>query len=406
LTEVEDQMLNALHRIAATASLAEHEIDRILAYVRHHLAMEVAWISRATDAGQLIEAIDGEGKLLGLQLGSALPWSAEGEPSSGGPWSAGAVALAPLRHSDGRLYGYLGCMSQEPRPWLRVRDDEFLQLAAALLAPNLDAHEIERHRRGTIGARIQTVLDAGGPDIVYQPIRSLSEQRTVAFEAFSRFPMGEGPCTPDGWFAEAAEVGLDTALEVAAVRSALSALHWTEPHHRIAINSSAANLRHPRMLTELNRHDMRRVIIEITEHDLVQDYNQLRAVTRVLQDLGASIAVDDAGTGHAGFTHLIEIRPDIIKLDHQLVHAIDADSVRAAMATALLRFAKDIGATVVAEGIETAGELQTVTRLEIDYAQGYHIARPTALPQTLEALGRPDPIVRVSLPEQARDRAR
>jgi EAL domain-containing protein (putative c-di-GMP-specific phosphodiesterase class I) len=386
-------MLNALHKIAATGSLAEDEIDRVLAYVRRHLTMEVAWISRATDAGQLVEAIDGDGELFGLQVGAALR-------------SSEAEALAPLHHSDGRLYGYLCCMSREPRPWLRARDEEFLQLAAAMLAPNLDAHETERHRRGTIGARIQAVMDAGGPDIVYQPIRSLSEQCTVAFEAFSRFPVGEGPCAPDRWFAEAAEVGLDTALEVAAVQSALSALHWIEPHQRIAVNTSAANLRHPRMLAELNRHDLRRIIIEITEHDLVQDYNQLRAVTRALQDLGASIAVDDAGTGHAGFTHLIEIRPDIIKLDHQLVHAVDADSVRAAMATALLCFAREIGATVVAEGIETAGELETVTRLGIDYAQGYHVARPSPLPQTLHALAGLESAGRVKIPEQAWHRTR
>jgi EAL domain-containing protein (putative c-di-GMP-specific phosphodiesterase class I) len=391
-------MLNALHRIAASASLAEDEIDRVLAYVRRHLGMEVAWISRVTGTGQLVEAIDGDGQPFGLRLGGSLP------APSGAP--TGGEALAALRHCDGRLYGYLGCLSREPRPWLRTRDEEFLQLAAALLAPNLDAHQTVRDRRGLIGARIQTVLDEGGPEMVYQPVRDLAAQATVAFEAFARFPAAPGPATPNGWFAEAAEVGLDVALEVAAVRSGLSALHWIEREQKIAVNSSASTLRHPRMLAELHRHDMSRVIVEVTEHEQVQDYNDLRAVTHMLRELGASIAVDDAGSGHAGFAHLIEIRPDVIKLDHDLVHAIDADSVRAAMATALLCFARGIGATVVAEGIETAGELEAVTRLGIDYAQGFYVGQPSPLPQTLPSLAGPDPRTHLTLPEQSWHRSR
>jgi EAL domain-containing protein (putative c-di-GMP-specific phosphodiesterase class I) len=386
-------MLKALHRIASSAALAEDEIDRVLAYVRRHLTMQVAWISRLTDAGQLIEVVDGDAAAFGLHLGGALP------PVCGS--ANGAEALAPLRHCDGRLYGYLGCMSREPRPWLRVRDEEFLQLAAALLAPNLDAHETEGHRRALIGARIQTVLDAGGPDMVYQPVRDLARQETASFEAFARFPGVAGPSTPDGWFAQAGEVGLDVALEVAAVRSALSALHWIQPDQKVAVNASASSLRHPRMLAELHRHELHRVIVEVTEHEQVDDYNELRAVLRMLRDLGASVAVDDAGSGHAGFAHLIEIRPDVIKLDHELVHAIDADPVRAAMATGLLCFARGIGATVVAEGIETARELETVTRLGIDYAQGFYVGAPSPLPQTLHSLARADPRTPLTLPEQS-----
>jgi EAL domain-containing protein (putative c-di-GMP-specific phosphodiesterase class I) len=235
-----------------------------------------------------------------------------------------------------------------------------------------------------VGARVQAVLDAGGPETVFQPIASLRESRIVAFEALARFPDGTGPGTPDGWFTEAEQVSLRIDLEVAAVRAALTALDWLEPEIRIAVNACPAAVPDPAMVAELLKHDLTRVIVEITEHDQVADYDRLRRTCDRLRQHGAMIAVDDAGSGYAGLQHLIEIRPDIIKLDGGLIRDIDADVSRAALASGLLTFARATDATVLAEGIETAAELSTLTRLGIPLGQGHLLGRPTPLPRTLD----------------------
>lgn len=371
-------MLETISRIAGRAALGEGEIERVVRYVRTHLAMDVAFVTRCTTAGQVIELLDGGDERFGLRVGDLLPSAIPGT------CRANAHALAPLRHCDGRLYGLLGCLAEHPRPTLRGRDDEFLQLAAALLAPSLDAHQQRREQQAGVGARTQAILDAGGPEVVYQPIAALEEQRTVAFEALARFPVHAGPATPDRWFIDADQVHLRTELEVAAVRAALTALQWLEAPIRIAVNVCAITLHQAALAAELVRHDLRRVIIEITEHDRVTNYARLRQVCNEFRSHGAAIAIDDAGSGYAGLHHLIETRPDIIKVDHALIHGIDRDHRRAAMVSALLTFADAIGATVLAEGIETAAELTTLRRLGVPLGQGHLLGRPDPLPHTIE----------------------
>lgn len=370
-------MLRSIQRAGDAISLSEQEIDRVLAFARTHLGMDVAWISRTESESQVIEALDGASDDFGLTLGADL-WQRG--------WAmVGARALAPLRLSNGRIYGYLGCFNRAARAGLQARDDEFLQLAAALLAPSLDAHELHRDRQAEVGSRIQAVLDGGGPDMVYQPIVSLPEGRTVAFEAFSRFPGRRAPGTPDRWFADAHELGVGPELEIAAIRCALNALDWLDSAQRVAVNASAVGLLQEALLDELDRHDPTRIIVEITEHERVLDYEQLRGICRELRDRGITIAVDDAGAGYAGFAHLVEIRPDIIKLDHQITQGLDVDAARSAMGQALVGFAGAIGATVLAEGVETPGELAAATRLGIGQAQGYHVGRPHPLPLSASA---------------------
>lgn len=366
-------MLDTLGKMAEGVEIGQHEIKRVLGYARRHLDMDVAWVSRCNGGEQVIELLDGDSEQFGLRVGDPVPYAV------GGPTRAHAHSMAPLRHSDGRLYGLLGCLSANPRPTMRARDDEFLQLAATLLAPSLDSHQRRREQETDIRARIQAVLDAGGPDIVYQPIQVLADQRTIAFEAFSRFPVGLGPETPNLWFAEAAGVGLDTELEIAAIRRALRGLDHLEPHIRLSLNTSAATLQQPALVDVLEQHDLRRLIVEITEHDQISDYDRLRDICDALRRAGAQIAIDDTGAGYAGLRHLIEIRPDIIKLDRDLVSGIDSDPSRAAMATCLLSFGDAIGATVLAEGVETSAELSTVARLGIPLGQGYLLGLPQPL---------------------------
>jgi EAL domain-containing protein (putative c-di-GMP-specific phosphodiesterase class I) len=365
-------MLEALRQVAAPGALGEDSVERVLRFARAHLAMQLAWISRTVGDHQVIEFLDGGSDLGGLSLGAVAP---------------GHLAAAPLGLPDGRRYGLLACLGGGSHEGVQARDIEFLELVAALLAPSIAAQDAARDRRSGIGARVQAVLDLGGPTMVYQPVWTLGTMHAVGFEALARFPCSGPPSNPDRWFAEATEVGLGLELEVAAIRGGLAALASLPADVCVAVNVSAATLQHPAVVAVIAEHDPRRTIVEITEHDQVGDYRPVRQACEQLRSLGCVIAVDDAGAGYAGFQHLIEIRPDVIKLDQQITHDLDSDPARAAMASALVGFARAIDATVLAEGVETRAELAVATDLGIDYAQGYYLGRPLPLPRGLALVG-------------------
>jgi EAL domain-containing protein (putative c-di-GMP-specific phosphodiesterase class I) len=122
-----------------------------------------------------------------------------------------------------------------------------------------------------------------------------------------------------------------------------------------------------------------RLVVEITEHEPVDDYDELADSLRPLRALGVRIAIDDAGAGYASLRHTLALAPDIVKVDISLTHSIDVDRGRRALASALISFADEMDMTIVAEGIETAAELATLRELGVRYGQGYHLAEPAAL---------------------------
>ena len=125
--------------------------------------------------------------------------------------------------------------------------------------------------------------------------------------------------------------------------------------------------------------DAKRLVVEITEHEPVDDYDQLASSLQPLRDLGVRIAIDDAGAGYASLRHTLALGPDIVKVDISLTRSIDMDRGRRALASALISFADEMDMTIIAEGIETEAELTTLLDLGVRYGQGYHLAEPAAL---------------------------
>jgi EAL domain-containing protein (putative c-di-GMP-specific phosphodiesterase class I) len=121
-------------------------------------------------------------------------------------------------------------------------------------------------------------------------------------------------------------------------------------------------------------------VLEITEHVSIAGYTEFKHSLEVLRARGVRIAVDDAGAGYASFRHILNIQPDIIKLDMSLTRNVDSDSGRRALASALIRFAQETGCEIIAEGVETAAELDTLRALGVTRAQGYYLGRPAPLP--------------------------
>ncbi len=142
----------------------------------------------------------------------------------------------------------------------------------------------------------------------------------------------------------------------------------------VSVNLSPSAALEPAIQDVLAAQD-RALIVEITEHepfpaDLVLGLKSLR-------DRGVSVAVDDAGSGYANFTQLLRLRPEMIKIDGELIAAIDDDPVARAMATALKSLASELQAKTVAEAVETPSQLQTLIGLGIEYGQGFYLGPPS-----------------------------
>lgn len=226
--------------------------------------------------------------------------------------------------------------------------------------------------------RIEQALTGAGLTIVFQPIVSLSSGTVVEVEALARFaapPVRE----PDHWFAEAASVGLGRPLELCAIERALSLLPELPEPLRMAVNAGPDTFCSPELLGLLETSTPSRVVVELTEHVGIEDVPALHRACKGLRTLGAEVAIDDTGTGFASLSLVLEVAPEFIKLDRELTGNIDLDPVRRALARALVAFGSETGAEVIAEGIETAAELEVLIDLGIAYGQGFYLGRPGSL---------------------------
>jgi diguanylate cyclase (GGDEF)-like protein len=210
---------------------------------------------------------------------------------------------------------------------------------------------------------------------VFQPVVALATGRVIGYEALSRFPtLPDRP--PPHWFAQAHACGLGAELEAAAVRAALKPI-GRAPGTHLAINLSPSALASETVRQTLPR-DLTEIVIEVTEHEDYAGDDRLGEIVQDLRSRGARIALDDAGAGYAGLTHLVWLRPDIVKLDCDLTERVHADPARMALIESFVRFARRVGATVCAEGIESFEDLTTLANLDVAWGQGYAIARPAA----------------------------
>ncbi|HEY6533871.1 MAG TPA: EAL domain-containing protein [Acidimicrobiales bacterium] len=251
------------------------------------------------------------------------------------------------------------------------------------------ADQARTERQRSVSRRIETVLNADkegtaresgiGLSMVYQPILDLHTGEVLGAEALARFGT-EPQRSPVQWFIEAAEVGLGVQLELAALRRAAEGLPLLPPGSFLSVNASADTIRSPALLDALNGLPASRLVIELTEHERVEDFEQLIAPVTQLRARGVRLAVDDAGAGFASLQHILRLRPDVIKLDRTFIEGVEDDPVKRALTTALVTFAADIGASLVAEGIATVGELDSLRSLGVRQAQGRFLAEPSRLP--------------------------
>lgn len=247
------------------------------------------------------------------------------------------------------------------------------------LVVHLEQREGESEERRRQLARLRAVMEAGGPRMALQPIFDLQSGEVLGAEALARFDQPPDR-PPDVWFSEAAALGFGADLELAAVEAALDELPGLPGEASLWINVSAPTLRSRPFAEALERVPRERLVLEITEHCAVQSYDELRDALRPLREEGCRLAVDDAGAGYSSLKHIAELVPHFIKLDMSLCRLIAGDAGRFRFAQSLLTVGGGIGATVLAEGIETAEELDVLRGLGVRYGQGFHLMRPSRAP--------------------------
>jgi EAL domain-containing protein (putative c-di-GMP-specific phosphodiesterase class I) len=120
------------------------------------------------------------------------------------------------------------------------------------------------------------------------------------------------------------------------------------------------------------------IVLELTERCAMSDFGAFRAALEYLRALGFCIAVDDAGAGYGSLQALSEVRPDWLKVDLTLVRSVDSDEVRARLIESLVAFSRRVGSKLIAEGIETQAELDTLRSLGVRFGQGFLLAEPAA----------------------------
>ncbi len=370
-------------------------IQRVVDLTHRHLGMDVSYVSEFVGDWQYFRGVAGDPASFGVDPGPGLPLGVtycaqmttdrlphlipdtRAEPLVADlPVTArariGAYIGVPLRLSDGTVFGSFCCASHDPHTELTARDVQFLEVLADLLT-----RELDREYQWNLDRRlVDRVLTQSQVAIALQPVVDLRTGGRIGVEALSRFPDNVG--SPAMLFPAAASVGLGTALEEMAASRALGLAGLLGPDEFLAINLSPRTLpRASRLVARQPRLDPSRLVFELTEHQAVEQYDSLRGDVMALRRQGIRLAIDDAGAGYASLLHIVQLEPDIIKIDRALVDGASTDRARRSVIRGFVSLANDIGAAVIGEGVERTADLEVLRDLGVNAAQGYLLARPT-----------------------------
>jgi EAL domain-containing protein (putative c-di-GMP-specific phosphodiesterase class I)/putative methionine-R-sulfoxide reductase with GAF domain len=241
------------------------------------------------------------------------------------------------------------------------------------MAPRTGLLDVEPGNIIAVREAIEQLCEPGVIEAHVQPVVRAADQLVVGYESLARMPF-QPVHPPDWWLARAEDVGLRSQLEIACLRAATE-LGPTPDGRLLFVNLSPsllANVSALDLLDELPD----RLVIELTEQEAVGDYEELRRDLAPWLSRGVRIAIDDTGAGYSSLRHVIELTPDFLKLDRELVRDLDHDRNRRALVSAVVAFAGEVGTSVIAEGVETATELEVLRDAEVDLVQGYLLARP------------------------------
>jgi EAL domain-containing protein (putative c-di-GMP-specific phosphodiesterase class I) len=375
----------------------ELSVRRLLRLARERMRTDVTWLAQDNDGMLVIRFLDGDGSLFHLTEGTTLPptgtyYSAilagripriipdtVAEPATAAltstqRYNIRAYIGQPVTLHDGQIYGVLFCASDHPELSLSDQDVDTMAMLADMVADLVEPYVAAQRRAAAFRHDIVTILGDGGPWAVRQPIVDIVGERTVAVEALARFPPGK--YDTEEWFDEARAAGCGIEMETDALNAALDLLATLPQDIRLALNASADMITSGALTKVLAGRPYERLIVELTERHRTLDVPSMLSALRDLREGGALLAVDDAGSGYSNLHQILDLGPDIVKLDKRLVSGIDGDPMKRAMCKAFVAFSEEARIMLVAEGVETAAEMRELASLGVRNMQGYYISPP------------------------------
>jgi EAL domain-containing protein (putative c-di-GMP-specific phosphodiesterase class I) len=405
-----NRLQHVIEQFLGTRRVLMHEVTRVpsssdpfamaaalLEPLGRHTPLKTASITWFTDDGRsVLLGMIGKNLPSFFRPGAVLPEHRNEyfrNHASSGPWITGwtidpddegysktvaamgvdAVAYMPLSF-EGRTIGLLGAAIANPAGGRAMVAEhipilaEVADVVATTMGPSIAV--MEEHSSAT--RVIDDILAQQRYWPVFQPVRDLTSNRIVGFEALTRF---DAPQTTQRLFDHASLVGRGRDLEIATLRAAVKASGNLPSTGWVSVNSSAAMLSETDTFAAILEPLERPTVIELSEHDLITDYAPIAAA---MERLGASrtLAVDDAGSGFASLRHILEVRPAYVKLDIGLVQGAASDLSRRALVAGFVHFARDANFTLIAEGIESVEDLNILKKLGVALGQGYLLGRP------------------------------
>ena len=257
----------------------------------------------------------------------------------------------------------------------RSTTDEYIYAAARDITATAVGEEQELQLVRDQLELVSLVLREGAIGLAFQPIKHLRSRSVLGLEALARFAPTPYR-SPDIWFAAADAVGLRPRLELRAIREAVAYVGRLPPGTFLSVNAAPETLLTDTFQEAIPDDAASRLVVEITEHAVVDEYTQLEQALARLREMGIRLAIDDTGAGFSSLTHIIRLVPEFIKLDVFVTRDIDKDPVKRALVAAMVGFAGEIGADLIAEGVETEAELNAMEELGLRYGQGYYLGTP------------------------------
>ncbi|MGH1367478.1 MAG: sensor domain-containing phosphodiesterase [Maritimibacter sp.] len=283
----------------------------------------------------------------------------------------------PIQDANRETVGMLCCFSQQERPELTEKHAQFMGHFSALVSIDLNILDESRRHFDKRTAELRAVIETGQFSPVFQPVFDLQNASIHYLEGLTRMSPNLGAnVTTVLDLARAHDMGFE--MELAFAERIMQAAAQEAGEMRVGVNLSEKALMSDEFLRFLARHDHRGTVLELTEHEPV--LNESRLLERVAQARrhGAKLALDDTGGGFSSLHNILALRPDILKIDKSIAEDIETDRLVSHLIRHLHGYCSEVGAELVVEGVERPGQLATLHKIGVRFAQGYLLGRPTA----------------------------
>lgn len=372
-------------------------LQTLLRSVRQQLHLTVTFIAEFKNGQRVFQVINADDEFSRIQEGDSDPLeetycqrivdgrlpeliidSARYEESRNLPvthqLSIGSYLGVPIKLSTGILYGTFCGYTENSDPTLNQRDLAIMRVFADVTAAIVESTLFDDQEKTSVKNSLLEVIQKDQMSLVQQPVIDLQTQSDYSVEVLSRF--SNPRFSPHSFYSQADNYGLSDMAAEFFLQKLMLVLPKLPSDIKVSINLTPAQCTSKKVASQLAGFPLNRLIIEVTEHVAIQDYESIEEIMSPLRRAGLQLAVDDAGSGYASFLHILSLKPDIIKLDKAITHDIDQDPARRALAIALIQFSKEQNIKLIAEGVETRSELETLRSLGVRYVQGYFFAKP------------------------------